>query len=164
MKFTIVFFAIFCGVLQIGFSQNVAINVLTKDAGIVKKGNTIFFEVTINNTDQNGNIGTYKLKPQVTIADSSVVIENEGHQLPSGWKIISNNGKVITFSNAKDIIAATDARTILIALKGVHTGGPVIISGHMYFSNGQFPGNEPGVLKGDISDDNYSTSSCKVIN
>lgn len=144
-------------------SQNVSINVLTKESGIVQKGKTVFFEVTINNTDPSVIVGIYKLKAQITVADSVIVIEKTGHLLPTGWEIISNDRNVISISNGKDLIAPNDARTLLIALEGKHTGGPATISGQLFFSNGIVPGSDPGSLNGDKPADNFSTSSCKVV-
>jgi len=145
-------------------SQNVSINVLTKNSGIVQVGNTVFFEVTINNTDPSSYVGIYKLKAQITVPDSILTIQTTGHNLPTGWEIISNRNGVITLSNGKDIIASNDSRTLLIALQGKNTGGPVTISGQLSFSNGISPGTDPGSLKEDKPADNYSTSSCMVIN
>lgn len=144
-------------------SQNVSINVLTQNSGIVQIGKSVFFEVTINNTDPSLLVGVYKLKAQVTVPDSIVVIRKEGHNLPTGWEIISNDGNVITLSNGKDIIASNDARTLLIAIEGKNIGGPVSMSGQLFFSNGISPGTDPGSLTGDNPSDNFSTSSCKVI-
>lgn len=144
-------------------SQNVSINVLTKESGIVRAGNTVLFEVTINNTDPLTIVGMYKLKAQVSIASPEVVIQKTGHNLPTGWEVIDNDGKVITISNGKDLIAPNDARTLLLSLKGVQMGGPVSISGQLSFSNGAAPGSEPGSLAGDKPADNFSTSSCTVV-
>lgn len=145
-------------------SQNVSINVLTQNSGIVQVGKTVFFEVTINNTDASSYVGIYKLKTQITVPDSLLTIQTTGHNLPTGWEIISNNNGVISLSNGKDMIASNDARTLLIALQGKNTGGPVTISGQLSFSNGISPGTDPGSMKEDKPADNFSTSSCKVIN
>lgn len=144
-------------------SQNASINVLTQNSGIVQKGKRIFFEVTINNTDALALVGVYKLKAQITVADSIVIITQQGHNLPTGWEIVNNNDGVITLSNGKDIIAPNDSRTLLIAIEGKNIGGPVSMSGQLFFSNGIAPGTEPGSLNGDNPADNFSTSSCKVI-
>ncbi len=144
-------------------AQNVSINVLTRNSGIVQKGETVFFEVTINNTDPSQFVGVYKLKAQINIPDSFLIIQTLGHQLPTGWEIISNSGNTITVSNAKDIIANSDSRTLLIAIKGVNICSSKILSGQLSFSNGIAPGADPGYLKDDNPADNYSTSSCQVI-
>jgi hypothetical protein len=147
------------------FAQNISVNALTLNSGIVKKGETVFYDVQINNTDHEQMTGVYKIKVQVSIADSAnLKIKASGHALPTGWKIIFNTGTVITFSNCKDIIAPNDARKLLIALEGKNTGGPVIISSQLSFANGVEPGIEPGILNRDKPADNFSTSTCTVIN
>ncbi|MBL0358286.1 MAG: hypothetical protein IPP72_16090 [Chitinophagaceae bacterium] len=145
-------------------SQNVSINVLTRNSGIVEIGKTIFFEVTINNTNPASLVGIYKLKAQISAPDSIVTIQKTGHNLPTGWEIVNNTDGTITLSNGKDIIAPNDSRTLLIAIQGKNIGGPATLSGQLSFSNGISPGTEPGSLKEDNPADNYSTSSCKVIN
>jgi hypothetical protein len=66
-------------------------------------------------------------------------------------------------SNGKDMIAPTDGRVILIALKGEKVGGPNIITGQLSVADGIEPGMTPGVLQGDLTADNYSTTSCQVV-
>lgn len=147
----------------ISHCQNASINVITQNAGVVKKGNSIFFEVAVNNTDLINIIGVYKLKAQVSIADSAVQIEETGHILPTGWQVISGNKNTITISNGKDLIAPNDVRTILVAISGkANTHKPVMLSGQLSFSNGVTPGTAPGSLDGDNPADNFSTSSCMV--
>jgi len=138
------------------------INVLTKNVGIVKKGRTIFIEATINNTDPTSFVGIYKIKAQIAVPNAIVSITSAGHSLPTGWEIISNTDSTITLSNGKDIIAPSDARTLLIAIKGKKIGGPLSVSGQLFFSNGIAPGTNPGSLKGDNPLDNFATSSCQV--
>lgn len=162
LKLVILFFAITFFYTK-AVAQNVSINVLTQKSGIVRTGDTVMFEVTINNTDASVLVGAYRLKAQISTDDSVVSIETTGHNLPTGWEIISNTGNTITLSNGKDLIATNDSRTLLIAIKGKNIGGPVTISGQLTFSNGVSPGTDPGSLKGDDPADNYSTSSCKVI-
>src|SRR5262245_12663030 len=125
-------------------SQNVQINVLTQNTGIVSKGKTVFLEVTINNTDHNSYVGLYKIKVQISVPNNIVSILRESHVLPTNWIITSNDNSTIILSNGKDIIASRDRRTILIAIKGDNVGGPSTISGNLSFSNGEAPGTEPG--------------------
>jgi hypothetical protein len=167
-KITMNYISVFITVIllsafKIGMAQNVSINVLTLDAGIVKKDKSVLFEVAINNTDNNIHVGIYKLKVQISVADSTLRINNSGHNLPTGWKILSNDGKVLTLSNGKDLIASNDVRKIYLSIQGIKIGGPALITGQLSFSNGVEPGNEIGSLKGDYPADNFSTSSCKVI-
>jgi len=166
MKKTALLIFLFTGIFfcKHSKSQNLSVNVITQNAGTVKKGSSVFFDATINNTDPAALAGVYKLKVQVSIADSStIIIQPTGHILPTGWQITSITGTVISLSNGKDIIAPNDARTILIALEGKKAGGPVNISGQLSFSNGDAPGTGPGSMEGDNPADNFSTSTCTVI-
>ncbi len=144
-------------------SQNAMLNILTQNSGIVIKGKTIFLEITINNTDPTSNIGVYKLRPQISVPSEIVSIDSTGHVLPTGWVILNNNGSSFSLSNGKDIIAAGDARTILIAIRGMKIGGSSTLAGQLNFSNGVYPGTDPGTLQGDNPADNSSTSTVKVI-
>ena len=144
-------------------SQNAMINILTRNAGVVKKGKTIFLEITINNTTLRDYIGIYKIRTQISVPSEIVSIDTVGHVLPTGWKIISNNGSTINLSNGMDMMAASDARTLLIAIRGKKAGGPSTISAQLTFSNGYPPGTEPGSLQGDNPADNSSTSTIRVI-
>jgi hypothetical protein len=143
-------------------SQNVLINILTQNSGVVKKGGVVFLEVTINNTDATAYIGVYKVRAKINVPSSIVSVAAKGHILPTGWTITENDGNTITLSNGKDMIAANDARTILIALNGDKPGGPSTISGQLLFSDGTAPGTAPGTIKGDLPGDNTSTTTCKV--
>lgn len=146
-----------------GSAQNVMLNILTKNSGIVKQGKTLFLEVTINNTDPTNHIGIYKIRTQLSVPQAIANFESKGHVLPTGWAITSNNGNTITLSNGKDMIAANDSRTILIAIKGAKVGGPATITGQLSFSDGTAPGTATGVLNGDLPADNFSTTTCTVI-
>jgi hypothetical protein len=143
-------------------SQNALINILTHKVGIVKKGEVVFVEVSINNTDPVNFIGIYKIQAKLTVPFEIVSIDTTGHVLPTGWKVTSNDGISITLTNGKDMIAATDSRTLLIAIRGNKIGGPSTIIGQLSFSNGISPGTAPGNLPGDNPGDNSSTSTCKV--
>ncbi len=144
-------------------SQNALINILTRKSGIVHTGETLFLEVTINNTDPVSHIGVYKIKAQISVPGAIANIPDTGHVLPTGWTILSNNGSTINLSNGKDMIASNDARTLLIAVRGIKAGGPSTIAGQLTFSNGFTPGNVPGTLNGDSPADNSSTSTIKVL-
>jgi hypothetical protein len=144
-------------------SQNVLINILTQNTGIVRKGKEVFLEVTVNNTDPVKYIGIYKIKPQISVPAAIVSIASRGHVLPTGWEITDSNDSTITLTNGRDMIAATDARTLLIALHGNKIGGPLTVLGQLTFSDGNAPGIAPGVLKDDNPADNSSTSTCKVV-
>ena len=144
-------------------SQNVLFNILTQNAGLVHKGKTTFLEVTVNNTDPTSFVGLYKLRVQISVPTAIASIPATGHVLPTNWTITSRNDTTIILSNGKDLIAAHDARTLLIAIRGNKIGGPSTITGQLSFSNGQAPGTAPGTLPGDNPADNVSTTTCKVV-
>ncbi|MFT3981991.1 MAG: hypothetical protein QM687_16105 [Ferruginibacter sp.] len=146
-------------------AQNVMINVLTQNSGIVKKNEIIFFEVTISNTSATTSVPAYKLKPQISFPGNIVIVPTSGHKLPSGWTILSNNNGVVVLSNGTDIIPENQSRTILISVKGTNAGGPSSIVANLGFSNGTAPGNAAGsTTAGDNIADNASSSTIKVIN
>ncbi len=146
------------------FSQNIMLNVITQNAGIVKKNKLIFFEVTISNTSSSKEVPIYKLKPQISFPSTLVSIPDTGHVLPKGWTILSNTNGVVILSNGTDIIPTNTTRIILIALKGKELGGPSTISSNLTFSNSIEPGIVSGSpTLGDNTSDNVSTSSIKVI-
>jgi hypothetical protein len=144
-------------------AQNVMLNILTSKSGIVKKGESLFLEVSVTNTNQKDFVGIYKLKIQISVPTEIANIDTTGHILPTGWKISSNNGSNITISNGLDMIAATTDRTILISVKGNKIGGPSIISSQLSFSDGVAPGTGYGSLKYDLLGDNVSTTVFQVI-
>jgi hypothetical protein len=146
------------------FSQNIMLNVLTQNSGIVSKNKLVFFEVSIANTSATKAVSSYKLRPQISFPPNLVSIPDTGHILPKGWKIISNKNGVVLLSNGLDIIPENGSRTLLIAMLGKEVGGPSTISGNLTFSNGTPPGTVVGAaLVGDNVADNASTSSIKVV-
>ena len=144
-------------------AQNVSINILTQNSGVVTRGRTSFLEVAVNNTDPNAYVGIFKIQVKISVPADIVSIPDEGHSLPTGWTITSNTGSTITLSNGKNMIASRDGRTILIALQGKKTGGPSTITGQLSFSTGESPGTAPGSLSGDSPADNSSTTTIKVL-
>ena len=146
------------------FAQNIMINVLTLNSGEVKKGEVIFFEVTIYNTSPIKALPIYKIRPQISFPTSLVSIPETGHILPEGWTITANKNGVVTLSNGTDIILENTSRTILIAMKGDAIGGPSSIIGNLFFSNGTAPGTLNGIsIKEDNIADNSSSSTVKVL-
>lgn len=147
------------------FSQNVQLNILTRDTGIVRINGTIFIEVTVCNTDSKHTaVPAFKLRPQISVPAGLVSIPDTGHILPKGWIITNNTGSVIRISNGTDEISRIECRTILIAVRGIAVGGPSSIIGNMNFSNGIAPGSESGgPTTGDFPADNSSSTSIKVL-
>lgn len=165
MKKYIPLFA-FCLISAMGSlkAQNVMINVVTLNSGIVKIGETVLFEISINNTSTYRATPAYTLKPQISFPTKVVEVAKTGHILPSGWTIQSNVDGVVTLSNGKDVIAENDGRTILIAIKGKTVSGPSTIIGDLKFSNGEAPGSLVGkALPEDYDSDNSATSTVTVI-
>jgi hypothetical protein len=156
-----IFFLVFAGENII--AQNVMINISTQNAGIVKKGENVFVEVFVVNANSKDFVDVYKLKATITVPKEIVSIDSVGMTLPTGWKVLSNDGISIVLSNGTDMIAAKDDRKILIPLKANKVGGYSTIAGSLTFSNGIAPGNEIGSLKNDLPGDNNSTTTCKVI-
>lgn len=147
------------------FCQNVQLNILAQDNGIVKKGSNLFIEVTICNTDHDSTVGAYRLKPQLSISSEGIIqIEDTGHILPAGWKVTFNSGTSLRLSNGTSELKPKNCQNILIRVKGNNRGGPSLITANMLFSNGIAPGTAPdGSLKRDIPADNYSTTACTVL-
>jgi len=140
------------------------INVLSQNSGEVKIGEVIYFEVTIYNTSPVKALPMYKIRPQISFPSALISIPETGHILPKGWTITSNKKGVVTLSNGTDIIPENASRTILIAMKGVASGGPTTINGNLFFSNGTAPGTLSGIAtKEDNTADNSSTSTIRVL-
>ena len=144
-------------------AQNVSINVLTQNAGLVSVNGNVFAEITIANTSSTTAVPNYKLRPQLSVPVSIVSIPVTGHVLPAGWSIISNASGVIRFSNGTDQVPPNTARTLLIAIQGNVPGGPQTVSGNLLFSNGVAPGSASGpATTGDLTADNSSSSTIEV--
>src|SRR5215510_14620289 len=73
------------------FSQNAMNNILTQNSGVVKKGNTVFLEVSITNTDPWVAVGAYKIKAQINVPPSIVILDNKSHVLADGWTILNSS-------------------------------------------------------------------------
>lgn len=145
-------------------SQNILINVLTQNAGVVRMGESGKIEIKICNTSSVLAVPAYKIRPQISIPLSLVNIPDSGHVLPEGWSIISKSDGVFRLTNGTDQISPNDCRTILLTFTGVSKGGPFTVSGNILFSNGLFPGNTSGPpTQGDNPADNSSSSTCEVI-
>lgn len=150
---------------MVSFSQNVMINVVTLNNGVVKKNEKVFVEVTINNTSHTQTVPQYKIKAQISLPSELVEIADTGHVLPKNWVIISNKKGSIILSNATDLLPELSSRTILIAVKGIHAGGPSSVRANLQFSNGIAIGNESGTpTANDLNGDNNASTSIKVEN
>jgi hypothetical protein len=146
-------------------AQNVLLNILTQNSGVVNKKEKIFLEITVCNTSSTTTVPAYKLRPQISFPSELLSIPDTSHILPPGWLVISNVDGVFRLSNGTDQMLPAACVTILIAMQGKATGGPSTISGNLTFSNGIAPGNIAGAATpGDNPADNASTSTVKVVN
>ncbi len=162
-SYLIILFFLSTFAFKVASSQNVSINILTQNSGLVNVNGTVFLEVTICNTSSSVSVPSYKLRPQISVPASIVSIPTTGHTLPPNWTITFNSGFVIRLSNGTDQVPPGECRTILIAMQGNTVGGPSTISGNLLFSNGVAPGSASGgATAGDNSADNSSTSTIAV--
>lgn len=146
------------------FSQNVLLNIITQNSGVVNKNKEVFLEVSISNTNPIKSIPEYKLRPQISFPANLVSIADTGHVLPLGWKITSNKNGVVLLSNGTDVIPENGNRKILLAMHSIAIGGPSSISATLTFSDGKAPGAIVGTpLVGDNIADNNSTTTIKVL-
>jgi large repetitive protein len=140
--------------------QNIAINVLTQNSGVVSQGSTVFLEVTVSNTGTTA-APVNKIRPTISVP-TSVTVPASGHVLPSGWSIVTNTGSTIRICNGTDAIPASTSRTILIAIQGVTVSASQTIAGALNFSNGNCTGANGAATSGDSPSDNNSQSTVTV--
>ncbi len=147
------------------FGQNVSINILSHNAGIVALKGVLVLEITINNTTGPDTVAPYKLRPQISFPAALLSLAETGHVLPEGWKLLPGKDGVFRLTNGTDRIAPFDARTLLIHLNGESLGGPSTLSASLLFANGMAPGTISGTATaGDLPADNTSTTTCTVVN
>jgi Secretion system C-terminal sorting domain len=137
-------------------AQNVSINVLTENSGLVALNGTVLLRVDVTNTAVSGTVVANKVRPQISVPSAISLIPATGHILPTGWTIASNSGSVIRITNTTDPIPAGATRTAYIVIQGTVIGGPAQI-----LANLTFVGAAP---TGDNSADNTSSSSIEVTN
>lgn len=145
------------------FGQNVMINIITQNNGLVEINGTNFLEITISNTSAIKSVDSFKLRPQISFPVELVAISEEGHILPKGWTILSKKNGTILLSNGADIIPELGNRTVLISFVGKKIGGQSTIAGTLNFSNGTAPGSAAGAAtKEDNLADNSSSTTITV--
>jgi hypothetical protein len=163
IKHLLIFFFIIGGAKNVT-AQNILLNAVTQNSGIVKINSVVFFEIVVSNTSATKALPAYKLRPQISFPTSLISIPDTGHILPKGWAITSNSNGVMWLTNGTDEIPNNESRTILIALKGEKIGGASSILVNLGFSNGIAPGSATGsATVGDNNADNSSTSSITVV-
>jgi hypothetical protein len=144
------------------FTQNISVNALTQNSGVVNQGGSVFFEVTVCNTSSTVTAPTNKIRIQISAPSAICVVPATGHSLPTGWSIVSNTGSVIRVCNGTDAIPTNGCRTVLIALQGTSVGGPSTVQAQLQFTNGTSCSTNGGGTAGDNTADNSSTSTLTV--
>ncbi len=144
-------------------AQNVSVNMLVLNAGIVPLGSTGTVNATINaslgTAGQSSPVAAGKLRLAVTVPPSLLIATTQNN-LPAGWTVLNNDGTVINICNSSASIAVNTAIDLPITLEGVTiTSGSPIISGQITFRNNCNPGP---VLSGDNPADNSSQAGFSV--
>ncbi len=158
---TVLVFVLFFNFLQ---AQNVGVGSTAGQSGQVKLGQTILVEIWVNNTSSNiGPVLPYKIKPQITFSES-LHLADKGHELPTGWEIVSSEPGDVKLTNGTDTIPQHEKRIIKLAFVGKKISKGENVTTNLLFSNGKSPGDKPGPsLTGDIKSDNATYVTLKVI-
>ena len=166
-KLLIVYFAagisFFSAGAQTQLTTNCNLNIVTANAGVVTRGNTIDLLITCANTGANP-IQPNRIRPSISIpiAIASAAPNALQTGLPPGWVISTNTGGVISVCNGTDVIPAGATREIIIKIEGNTEGGPSTISGNLLFGNGTSCTAFGGSLNGDNPADNSSSTTITV--
>lgn len=136
-------------------AQNVSLNMIVLNAGVVPVSGSGTLQATINATPGTGGqsnaVAAGKINLQISVP-STLLISTTQNNIPPGWTIRNNNGSVINLCNSSSTIAVNTAVNILLDLEGVSatTGAPTI-SGQLSFRTNC---TAPGSLAGDNPSDN----------
>ncbi len=136
-------------------AQNVSLNMIVLNSGVVPVAGSGTLQATINATPGTGGqtnaVATGKINLQISVP-STLLISTTQNNIPAGWTIRNNNGSVINLCNNSSTIAVNTAVNILLDLEGVSatTGNPTI-SGQISFRTNC---TAPGSLAGDNPSDN----------
>jgi hypothetical protein len=133
-------------------AQNVSLNMLVLNSGVIPTGGTGTLQATINATTgtagQSNPVVSGKVNVQVTVPPSLNISATQ-NGLPTGWTVRNNNGTVINICNSSTTLAVNTAEDLLITVEGVTatTGSPAI-SGQISFRTnctapGSLAGNNP---------------------
>ncbi len=151
-------------------SQNVSINLLTQNNGIVNVGSTVYLELTFSNTSNTSTVGNYRLKPLITLPTSVTVRATGPHVFPSGWGFLNGlSGQVgalpnnlVRLTNGTGTIGPNSAVTVLLAVEGLTISPSTPVQGTLAFSNGSAPGTGNGTLSGNNTNDDNATAVIEV--
>jgi Secretion system C-terminal sorting domain len=136
-------------------AQNVSLNMIVLNAGVVPVSGNGTLQATINATPGTGGqtnaVAAGKINLQISVP-STLLISTTQNNIPAGWTIRNNNGSVINLCNNASTVAVNTAVNILLDLEGVSstTGNPTI-SGQLSFRTNC---TAPGSLAGDNPSDN----------
>jgi|GEM_PF-3745257 len=136
-------------------AQNVSLNMIVLNAGVVPVAGSGTLQATINATPGTGGqtnaVATGKINLQISVPSTLTIVTTQNN-IPAGWTIRNNNGSVINLCNNTSTIAVNTAVNILLDLEGVSatTGNPTI-SGQISFRTNC---TAPGSLAGDNPSDN----------
>jgi hypothetical protein len=144
-------------------AQNVSLNVLVLNSGVVPQNGTGTVEATINTLIGSGGqttpVAIGKINLQISVP-SSLRFATSQTNLPSGWTVRTNIGSVINICNSSTTLAFNSATILPITLEGVTvTSGSPILSGQLSFRTNC---SAPGSLTGDNPSDNGSTAGFSV--
>ncbi len=159
-SFSLVFTALFAYFFTT--AQNVSINMLVLNGGLIPTGGTGTLQATINATTgtagQSSPVAAGKINVQITVPPSLLISTTQN--LPTGWTIRNNNGTVINICNSTGSLAVNTAVDLPIELQGVTatTGSPTI-SGQISFRTNC---SAPGSLAGDNPSDNTGQAGFTV--
>lgn len=144
-------------------AQNVSLNVLVLNSGVVPQNGTGTVEATINTLTGSGGqttpVAIGKINLQISVP-SSLRFATSQTNLPTGWTVRNNSGSVINICNSSTTLAYNSATILPITLEGVTvTSGTPTLSGQLSFKTNC---SAPGSLAGDNPSDNGSNAGFSV--
>lgn len=150
-------------ILSAAISQNVSLNMLVLNSGLVPLGGNGTVQATVNATigtaGQTNAVAAGKINVQITVPPSLLISATQNN-LPAGWIVRNNNGTVINLCNSAATIDVNTAVNLLVDLQGVTaTTGSPSLSGQISFRTNC---NAPGSLTGDNVSDNSSQAGFSV--
>lgn len=150
-------------VLSFASAQNVSLNMLTLNSGVVPLAGNGTLQADINATQgtsgQTSAVGIGKINLQLSVP-STLLISTTQNNLPAGWTVRNNNGQVINICNSGTTIAVGSVASLLISVEGVSiTSGSPSMAGQLSFRTSC---TGPGSLNGDNSADNSTVAGFSV--
>jgi hypothetical protein len=144
-------------------AQNVGLNLLVLNSGLVPLGGKGTLNATVNATPgsggQNGPVATGKINVSITVPPSLLISATQSN-LPAGWIVRNNDGVVINLCNSTATLAVNTSIDLPIELEGlIITSGAPTMSGQISFRTNC---NAPGSLSGDNLADNSSQAGFTV--